>query len=443
MALKPGTTSNKVAYVNARLLDPATGLDTPGALLSEGEIITDVGINLFSSDVPSGIQVIDCAGHCLCPGLVDMRVQLREPGYEHQGTIISDSESAVAGGITSMVCLPNTQPVIDDMSVVEFVARRARLAGLTKVYPYGAVTKGLAGKELAELGLLAQSGALAFTDGIRAVADASVLRRALSYASTFGLMIVQHAEEPSLADGGDMNPGELATRLGLSGIPREAEIIMVERDIRLVEMTGSKLHFAHISTADSIDKIRDAKSRGLNITCDTAPPYFSLNELSIGDYRTFAKLSPPLRSEDDRQAVVQGLSDGTIDAIASDHTPQDEESKRLPFAQAGFGGVGLETLLAVSLELSHKGEIALLDVLKHLTCAPADLLKLPAGKLEKGRRADLAIFNPERAWKVNADDLISKSKNTPFDGRPLQGVVMRTVIDGRTVFEKEINNVSC
>ena len=439
MALKPGTTSNKVAYVNARLLDPATGLDTPGALLSEGEIITDVGINLFSSDVPSGIQVIDCAGHCLCPGLVDMRVQLREPGYEHQGTIISDSESAVAGGITSMVCLPNTQPVIDDMSVVEFVARRARLAGLTKVYPYGAVTKGLAGKELAELGLLAQSGALAFTDGIRAVADASVLRRALSYASTFGLMIVQHAEEPSLADGGDMNPGELATRLGLSGIPREAEIIMVERDIRLVEMTGSKLHFAHISTADSIDKIRDAKSRGLNITCDTAPPYFSLNELSIGDYRTFAKLSPPLRSEDDRQAVVQGLSDGTIDAIASDHTPQDEESKRLPFAQAGFGGVGLETLLAVSLELSHKGEIALLDVLKHLTCAPADLLKLPAGKLEKGRRADLAIFNPERAWKVNADDLISKSKNTPFDGRPLQGVVMRTVIDGRTVFEKEIN----
>ena len=442
MALKPGRTSNKVAYMNARLLDPATGLDMPGALLSEGEIITDVGINLFSSDVPSGIQVIDCAGHCLCPGLVDMRVQLREPGYEHQGTIISDSESAVAGGITSMVCLPNTQPVIDDMSVVEFVARRARLAGLTKVYPYGAVTKGLAGKELAELGLLAQSGALAFTDGIKAVADASVLRRALSYASTFGLMIVQHAEEPSLADGGDMNPGELATRLGLSGIPREAEIIMVERDIRLVEMTGGKLHFAHISTADSIDKIRDAKSRGLNITCDTAPPYFSLNELSIGDYRTFAKLSPPLRSEDDRQAVVQGLSDGTIDVIASDHTPQDEESKRLPFAQAGFGGVGLETLLAVSLELSHKGEIALLDVLKHLTCAPADLLKLPAGKLEKGRRADLTIFNPERAWKVNADDLISKSKNTPFDGRPLQGVVMRTVIDGRTVFEKEINNVS-
>jgi dihydroorotase len=441
MALKPGTTSNKVAYVNARLLDPATGLDAPGALLSEGEVITDFGPQLFSGggleSIPSGIQIIDCAGHCLCPGLVDMRVQLREPGYEHQGTIISDSESAVAGGITSMVCLPNTQPVIDDMSVVEFVARRARLVGLTKVYPYGAVTKGLAGKELAELGLLAQSGALAFTDGIKAVADASVLRRALSYASTFGLMIVQHAEEPSLADGGDMNPGELATRLGLSGIPREAEIIMVERDIRLVEMTGGKLHFAHISTADSIDKIRDAKSRGLNITCDTAPPYFSLNELSIGDYRTFAKLSPPLRSEDDRQAVVQGISDGTIDIIASDHTPQDEESKRLPFAQAGFGGVGLETLLAVSLELYHKGEIDLLNILKHLTCAPTDLLKLPAGKLEKGRRADLTIFNPERAWKVNADDLISKSKNTPFDGRPLQGVVMRTVIDGRTVFENE------
>ena len=437
MALKPGATSNKVAYVNARLLDPASGLDAPGALMSEAEIITDIGPKLFSGGVPSGIQVIDCAGLCLCPGLVDMRVQLREPGNEHQGTIASDSQSAVAGGITSMVCLPNTEPVIDDMSVVEFVARRARLVGLTKVYPYGAVTKGLAGIEIAELGLLAQSGALAFTDGIKAVADAQVMRRALSYAATYGLMVVQHAEEPSLADGGDMNPGELATRLGLSGIPREAEIIMVERDLRLAKMTDSKLHFAHISTADSVDKIRDAKTQGLNITCDTAPPYFSLNELSIGEYRTFAKLSPPLRSEDDRQAIVKGLSDGTIDIIASDHTPQDEESKRLPFAQAGFGGVGLETLLAVSLELYHKGEIPLLDVLKYLTCAPAYLLKLPAGKLEKGRRADLTIFDPERAWKVNADDLISKSKNTPFDGRPLQGVVMRTVIDGRTVFENE------
>jgi len=437
MALKPGISSNKVAYINARLLDPASGTDTAGALLSEGEIIADIGPKLFNSGVPDGIQVIDCAGLCLCPGLVDMRVQLREPGYEHQGTIASDGESAVTGGITSMVCLPNTAPVIDDMSVVEFVARRARLVGLTKVYPYGAVTKGLAGQELAELGLLAQSGALAFTDGIKAVADAQVMRRALSYAATFGLLIIQHPEEPSLSAGGDMNPGELSTRLGLSGIPREAEIIMVERDIRLTEMTGGRLHFAHLSTADAIAKVRDAKSRGLNITCDTAPPYFSLNELSIGEYRTFAKLSPPLRSEDDRQAVVAGLCDGTIDAIASDHTPQDEESKRLPFAQAGFGGVGLETLLAVSLEIYHNGKLPLLDVLKHLTSAPADLLNLPAGRLEKGRRADLMIFDPERAWKVNADDLISKSKNTPFDGRPLQGIVMRTVIDGRTVFEYE------
>lgn len=400
MALKPGATSNKIAYINARLLDPATGLDETGALMSEGEIITDVGPGLFSSGVPSGVQMIDCKGLCLCPGLVDMRVQLREPGYEHEGTIASDGESAVAGGITSMVCLPNTEPVIDDMSVVEFVARRARLAGLTKVYPYGAVTKGLAGTELAELGLLSQSGALAFTDGIKSVADAQVLRRALSYASTFGLIIVQHAEEPSLADGGDMNTGELATRLGLSGIPREAEIIMIERDLRLAEMTGGKIHFAHISTADSVDKIREAKARGLNVTCDTAPPYFSLNELSIGDYRTFAKLSPPLRSETDRQAIVNGLRDNTIDIIASDHTPQDEESKRLPFAQAGFGGVGLETLLAVSLELYHKGELPLLDVLKHLTCAPADLMNLPAGRLEKAAAPTSQFLIPTGRGKL-------------------------------------------
>jgi dihydroorotase len=350
---------------------------------------------------------------------------------------VSEGQAAVAGGVTSMVCLPNTQPVIDDMSVVEFMARRARLIGLTKVYAYGAVTKGLAGQELAELGLLAQSGALAFTDGLKAVKDPQVMRRALSYAATFGLMIIQHPEESSLSDNGDMNAGELATRLGLSGIPREAEIIMVERDLRLAEMTGGRLHIAHLSTAEAVDIIRWAKARGVAVTCDTAPPYFALNELSIGDYRTFAKLSPPLRTEEDRRAIIEGLCDGTIDAIASDHAPQDEESKRLPFAQAAFGGVGLETLLPVCLELHHNGKMPLLDVLKLLTSAPAELLNLTAGKLAKGRPADLTIFHPERGWKVDADNLVSKSKNTPFDGRLVQGMIMRTVIDGRTVYEHE------
>ncbi len=435
--MTPGTGEplGRVAYLDARLLDPASGLDRTGALLTDGETIADFGPGLFADGVPDGIREVDCAGACLAPGLVDIRVQLREPGEEHKGTLASAGRAATAGGITSMVALPNTIPVIDDMSVVEFVARRARKLGLTKVYTYGAVTKGLEGQVIAEMGMLSEAGALAFTDAVKTVADAQVMRRALSYAATFGLLIIQHPEEPSLAAGGDMNSGEMATRLGLSGIPREAETIIVERDIRLATMTGARLHFAHLSTADAIDAVRRAKAQGLDVTCDTAPPYFALNETALGDYRTFAKLSPPLRDEDDRQAVVAGLVDGTIDAIASDHAPQDEDAKRLPFAQAAFGGIGVETLLAVTLELHHNGHLSLLETLGLITRAPADLLGLPAGRLDKGAPADLVVFDPQRGWKVEADDLLSKSKNTPFDGRPVQGRVLRTVIDGRTVFK--------
>jgi dihydroorotase len=387
--------------------------------------------------VPRGIEVIDCHGLCLAPGLVDIRVQIREPGEEHKGTIESAGMSATAGGVTTMICLPNTKPVIADMSVVEFVARRARLTGLAKIYPYAAATKNLDGREITEMGILAEAGAVAFTDGERAIGDAQVMRRALTYAKTFELMIVQHPEEPSLGRGGGMNAGELATRLGLGGIPVMAEVIMVERDIRLVEMTGGRLHFAHVSTGAALDVIRKAKARGLPITCDTAPPYFALNETSVGDYRTFAKLSPPLRSESDRKAVIEALVDGTIDAIASDHAPHDEDSKRLPFMQAAAGGVGLETLLSVTLDLYHNGHMSLLDALTKITSAPANLMGLRAGRLEKGARADFMLFDPDTPWQVIADDLISKAKNSPFDGRPVQGVVHRTVIDGRTVFRRE------
>lgn len=434
MAARNGNGQERVAYKNARLLDPATGLDAHGGLLTKGEFVADLGPGLFDSGIPEGASEVDCEGHCLCPGLVDIRVQLREPGEEHKGTLASTGMAAIAGGITSMVCLPNTQPVIDDMSVVEFVARRARLLGLTKVYPYGAVTKGLEGRELAEIGMLAEAGALAFTDGVKAIASARVMRQALDYARTFGLLIIEHAEEPALAEGGDMNAGEMATRLGLIGIPREAEVIIVERDLRLAELTGGRLHFAHLSTGSAINAVRRAKAKGLKVTCDTAPPYFALNENAVSDYRTFAKLSPPLRDEDDRLAVIQGLLDGTIDAIASDHAPEDEDAKRLPFAQAAFGGIGLETLLAVSLELYHNGYMPLPDVLGLLTWRPADVLGLRAGRLAKGEPADLTLFDPERAWQVREHELHSKSKNTPFDYRPVQGRVLFTVVDGRRVF---------
>ncbi len=433
MAVKGDRMPGRVAYVNARLLDPATGMDATGGVLTEGEIIKSVGPSVTANLALEGVSIIDCGGQCLAPGLVDIRVHLGEPGEEHKETLASAGRAATAGGITSMVCLPNTEPVIDDMSVVQFVARRARLQGLTKVYPYGAVTKGLKGHEIAELGLLSESGAVAFTDGYTAVADAQVMRRALMYAATFDLLICQHPEEPSLAAGTAMNAGETATRLGLSGIPRQAEVMMIERDIRLVELTKGRLHVAHVSTAESVDAIRKAKARGLRITCDTSPPYFALNETAIGDYRTFAKLSPPLRTEADRQAVVDGIKDGTIDCIASDHRPQDEEEKRLPFAVAAVGGVGLETLLPVTLELYHNGHLKLLDAVRLISSAPADLMGLRAGRLATGRPADLVVFDPDRGWKVEAERLNSKSKNSPFDKRLVQGRALRTVVDGRTV----------
>ena len=429
MAPRNDVSQGRVAYVNARLLDPAAGLDTAGGVLTDGEAITDVGPGVTKKKAPKGARIVDCHGKCLSPGLVDIRVEL--------GDLAATVEAAVSGGVTSMVCLPTPELVIDDMSEVEFVARRARKLGLAKVYPYGAVTKGLEGKELAEMGLLAEAGAVAFTDGERAVANAQTMRRAMSYASTFGLMIVQHPEEPSLAADGVMNAGETATRLGLFGIPKEAEVIMVERDLRLAFLTDGRLHIAHVSTAETIETLRRAKADGLNVTCDTAPPYFALNETAIGDYRTFAKLSPPLRAEQDRQAVVEGLADGTIDAIASDHTPRDEESKRLPFAQADPGGIGLNTLLAVSLELYHNGHLSLLEVLKLVTSAPAGLMGLPAGSLKEGAPADLVLFDPDEGWKVDADKLVGKAQNSPFDGRPVQGRVLRTVIDGRPVFEPD------
>ena len=424
-ALTPG----RVAYTNARLLDPATGTDAPGNVLTKGERI--VGLNLA---VPADATVIDCRGLCLAPGLVDIRAQLGEPGQEHKGTLQGAGEAATAGGITSLVCLPNTDPVIDDMSVVEFVARRARMLGLTKVYAYGAATKGCNGRELAEMGMLAEAGAVAFTDGNRAIANSQVMRQALNYAATFDLTIVQHPEDPALAAGGSMTLGENATRLGLNGIPAIAEVVMIERDVRLAELAGGRLHVAHVSTAEGIDAIRRARARGARVTCDTAPPYFALNEQAVGDYRTFAKLSPPLRAEDDRLAVVAALADGTIDVIASDHSPQDEDTKRLPFARAAAGGIGLDTLLPVTLELYHNGHLGLLDAIGLISHRPAELMKLPAGTLAPGAAADLVVFDPDRAWKVDASTVRSKSKNTPFDERPVQGLVDRTVVDGRTVY---------
>ena len=426
------TDGSRLLIRDARLLDPASGLDAIGDLLIEGTKISRVGGVISICDA----QVLRADGLCLAPGLVDMRVQLREPGAEHMESIESGGQAAAAGGVTTMVALPNTEPPVDDVSVVEFLARRAREVRLAKVHTYAAATKGLAGRHLTEMGLLAANGAVGFTDGTKAIADALLMRRVLSYARTFDLLVVQHPAEPSLADAGEVNEGEIATRLGLDAIPPAAEVIMIERDLRLVAITGARYHAAHLSTADAIDAIRRAKAQGLPVTCDTAPPYFALNETAIGDYRTFAKLSPPLRSEWDRRAVVEGLRDGTIDAIASDHSPWDQDSKRLPFSSAAYGIVGLETLLPLSLELYHNRHLSLLDVIARLTIKPAQILRLPVGRLAEGAPADLVLFDPDLPWRICTDDFRSKSKNAPFDGRPVQGQVKRTIVDGRTIFER-------
>lgn len=436
-AKPPRRQDRPLALVNARIVDPASNRDEPGGVLVDNGIIQEIGARVTRASAPENAEILDCRGQVLAPGLIDMRVQLREPGEEHKETIATASLAAAAGGVTSMVCLPNTEPIIDDVAGVEFIARRARETKRAKIYCYGAMTQGLEGKDLVEMALLADSGALGFTDGIKATGDVQVMRRALTYARSFDLLVIQHPEDPRLAAGGAMNNGELSTRLGLPGIPAYAEVMMIERDLHLVRGSGARYHAAHISTAAAVEAIRKAKQEGLRVTCDTAPPYFSLNENEIGDYRTFAKLSPPLRGESDRRAIAAGLADGVIDCIASDHAPHDVESKRVPFAQAEAGIVGLETLLPISLEPHHKGAMSLLAALRCLTARPADILGLPQGRLSKGAPADMVLIDLDRPHKIDVAKFRSKSKNSPYDGRPVQGCVLKTFVDGRLVYSLE------
>jgi dihydroorotase len=428
----------RVAYLNARLIDPESGLDAPGALLTEGDAIADFGPRLFNGgDVPANADIVDCRGRVLCPGLVDMRVFVGEPGFEHKETLASAGQAAAAGGVTTIVTMPGTDPVIDEVALVEYVARRARETSLVRVHPMAAITKGLGGEVMTEFGLLAEGGAVAFTDGDQAVADAAVMRRALSYASAFGLLLCDYPQEPALARDGAMNEGEPAMRLGLSGIPNAAEAIVLERDARLVALTGGRCHASAISTADSVEIMRRVKAQGLPMTAACAPHNFALNDNAVGEYRTFAKTNPPLRDEADRQAVVEGLREGLIEVISSGHDPQDPDAKRLPFEQAASGVIGLETMLPLALELVHNGHLTLVEALRKMTSAPARLLRLPGGRLAKGAPADLLVFDLDLPWRIDDEAFRSKSKNSPFGGRPVQGRAWRTVVDGRCVFDRD------
>jgi len=416
-------------FVGARIL--GAGVDMQGDLLVRNGLIADFGQSLGR---PDGAVVIQAKHAVLCPGLIDMRAALGEPGFEYRETIASAAHAAAAGGITTLAALPDTAPAIDDPALVQLLRAKGDATGSLTILPYGAVTRGCRGEELAELGLLREAGAVAFTDGSRAIGPASLMRIALAYARGFGARIVQHPEEPTLAAGGSATESEQATRLGLPGIPAAAEAIMVARDIKLVELTGGAVHFAHVSTAEALTLIRQAKHAGLAVTCDTAPPYFDLNETSIGDFRTYSKLSPPLRKDHDRRAVVDALADGTIDAVASDHQPRDVDDKRLPFALASAGGAGLATLLAVTLVQVHNGALPLCTAIELLTARPAALLGVDQGRIVKGGAADLCLFELDRVWRVEAGKLPGKAQNTPFDGRPLEGVVLGTWKRGVRVF---------
>ncbi|ACK84456.1 dihydroorotase [Methylorubrum extorquens] len=423
---------------NAHLLDPASGREGPGAVLVRDGRIADIAWGA-APDAPEGAQKIDCGGLTLAPGLIDLRAFVGEPGAEHRETLASASAAAAAGGVTTLVCMPDTNPVIDGPAIVDFVLRRARDTASVNVLPAAAITKGLAGREMTEFGLLAEAGAVAFTDGLKAVTNAQVMRRALTYARDFGALLMQHVEEPDLVGEGVMNEGEMASRLGLIGIPREAETVMLERDIRLVRLTGARYHAAMISCADSVEIVRRAKEAGLPVTCGVSVNNLVLNEGDIGHYRTFCKLSPPLRREDDRQAVIAALNEGVIDVIVSDHNPQDVETKRLPFAEAADGALGIETLLGASLRLLHTGDVTLGTLLKALSANPAKLLGREAGRLEKGAPADLVLIDPDLPYLLDKRQLKSRSKNSPFDEARLQGAAVLTLVGGRIVHRSDLS----
>jgi dihydroorotase len=418
----------KISY-----LDESAQTLVEGELLVQDGLIADFGPSLGR---PDGADIVEAEGAVLCPGLVDIRASLGEPGFEYRETIASAAEAAAAGGITAIAVLPDSAPPIDDPALVHLIIARGQETGSVSLLPYAAATRGLNGEELAEYGLLRAAGAVAFTDGSKTIASSRLMRLALSYASGFGGRIVQHPEDVELAKGGAATAGARATWMGLPGIPAAAEAICVARDIRLAELTGGAVHFAHVTTGEALALIRDAKDKGLRVTCDTAPPYFDLNETAIGDYRTYAKLSPPLRAEEDRQAVLAALKDGTIDAIASDHQPRDADDKRVPFADAAPGGAGLATLLGITLAHVQNGGLSLPQALALLTKKPAAWLGIEAGIIAKGRPADLCLFHPERSWQVQAGKLPGKAQNTPFDGRALEGLVLGTWKDGRRVFAR-------
>lgn len=424
-----------VVYKNVRIVDPSCNKDEIGTLIVVDGRIIAAGHKAQNQGTPEGAEIFDAAGKAILPGLVDGRVFVGEPGNEYRETIYSASRSAAAGGVTSFVMMPDTHPVIDDAALVEFVKQTARDNACVNIYPSAAITKQLEGQEMTEFGLLKESGAIAFTDGHKTIENSLVLKRAMTYAHDFDALIIHETQDKWLTGSGVMNEGLLASWLGLQGIPKEAEVIPLERDLRLAALTGCRYHAAELSTGMSADAIRQAKQKLTNVTAGVSINNLTLNENDIGEYRTFFRLSPPLRSEDDRHAMIEAVSDGTIDMIVSSHDPQGADTKRLPFEDAEAGAVGMETLLAATLRLYHDQSLTLMKIAALLSTNPAKILRINAGTLQAGQKADFIVVDLDDPWVLTLDMLHSRSKNTPFENARFQGRVIKTYVTGELVYQ--------
>ncbi len=422
----------KLLIKGGRLLDPANGIDDQRDLLIEEGIVVAVGNGLNADDA----QVLDVSNRLVVPGLIDIHVHLREPGYEYKEDVLSGTRAAVAGGYTSVACMPNTDPINDNKSVTAYILQKAADAGLANVFPVGAISKGLKGESLAEMGELREAGCVAVSDDGRPVMDGEIMRRAMEYASTFGLPVISHAEDLTLVAGGVMNDSFVATELGLKGIPWVAEDAMVARDVMLAEFTGARLHIAHVSTRGAVEIIRAAQKRGVLVTAEATPHHFILTDEAVRGYNTNAKMNPPLRSADDLAAIREGLADGTIGVIATDHAPHHRDEKNVEFNIALNGIVGLETALPLTLKLVDEGVLTLGQAIDRLSSGPALALGLHRGQLTAGHVADITVIDLDARWTLDAGQLRSKSKNTPFAGWTFKGAVSHTLVAGQLVFDR-------